>query len=48
MTDKELAVLLSGQRLGTLTEDRYGKHWFSYDLDGPERDLSLSMPGDAG
>lgn len=44
MTDKELAVLLSGQRLGTLTEDRHGKHWFSYDLDGPERNLSLSMP----
>ena len=44
MTDKELAVLLSGQRLGTLREDRHGKHWFSYDLDGPERNLSLSMP----
>lgn len=44
MPDKELAVLLSGQRLGTLTEGRHGKHSFSYDLDGPERNLSLSMP----
>ena len=44
MADKELVVLLSGQKLGTLTEDPHGKHWFSYDLDGPERNLSLSMP----
>ena len=44
MSDKHLVVLLSGERLGTLTEDRHGKHWFAYDLDGPERTLSLSMP----
>lgn len=44
MADKELAVLLAGQRLGTLAEDRHGKHWFRYDLHGPDRILSLSMP----
>lgn len=44
MSDKELVVLLSGEKLGTLTEDRHGKHWFAYDLKGTERNLSLSMP----
>ncbi|MBB1029598.1 type II toxin-antitoxin system HipA family toxin [Dietzia sp. SLG310A2-38A2] len=44
MSDKQLVVLLSGEKLGTLTEDHHGKHWFAYDLDGPERSLSLSMP----
>lgn len=29
MADKELIVLLSGQRLGILTEDRAGRHWFT-------------------
>ncbi|EYT58650.1 transcriptional regulator [Dietzia sp. UCD-THP] len=44
MSDKHLVVLLSGERIGTLTEDNLGKHWFAYDLDGPQRNLSLSMP----
>lgn len=44
MADKSLVVLLSGQRLGTLTEDHAGRHWFTYDPNGPDQSLSLSMP----
>lgn len=43
MKIKELRVYLEGKPLGTLSEDKNGKHSFLYDHDGNGQ-LSLSMP----
>lgn len=43
MADKELAVLLAGDAVGSLTEDRHGRHWFTYASVSDHR-LSVAMP----
>jgi len=47
--DEQLAVLLGGRRVGTLTQVRAGgKHVFVYDADPGRVSLSLAMPVQAG
>ncbi|MCL2315505.1 MAG: type II toxin-antitoxin system HipA family toxin [Actinomycetia bacterium] len=47
--DQQLAVLLGGRQVGTLTQERAGgRHVFVYDADPGDLSLSLSMPVQAG
>lgn len=45
MKSKELVVFLEGKRIGVLSENRDGKHVFTYDTDAEiDASLSLSLP----
>lgn len=45
MKPKALVVYLEGRRIGVLSEDRYGNHAFTYDMDAEiDASLSLSLP----